>query len=123
MTKNERNQIIAERIVAAREAKGVTAKELASKIGVSQSRLSNWENATNSVHADYIYMIASILDVSADYLLGISDARTPELSEITFAANTGISLEDLSEESQNKILDFIKFMRAQEKADEPGQDT
>ena len=116
MSKSDRNKIIGSRIVASRELRDVSAKELAEKIGVTPSRLSNWENATNGVNADYIYIIANALDVTSDYLLGLSDSPTKEipLEDFQFVANTGISYEDLSEESKDKIKAFIKFMKSQE---------
>lgn len=62
---------IGTRIRKYREDRGLSQKELAQKIGVSNSRISNWEQGINRPDADVIANICRALDVSASELLDV----------------------------------------------------
>ncbi|MBN1776074.1 MAG: helix-turn-helix domain-containing protein [Clostridiales bacterium] len=72
---------IGQRIRSARENAKMTARELAKHLGVSPTRLSNWESGTNRPRAEYISSISRILEVSTDYLLGITAKNQLQVSE------------------------------------------
>ena len=55
-----------------RESKGISQKKLASQLGVSSSRLSNWEQGINRPDVDILSAICEALDVSADKLLDVT---------------------------------------------------
>ncbi len=59
------------RIRKYREMCGLSQKELADKIGVSNSRVSNWEQGINRPDADIIAEICRSLNVSPSDLLGV----------------------------------------------------
>ncbi len=54
-----------------REQRQLSQKDFAKAIGVSNSRVSNWELGINRPDADLLYVICQVLDISADELLGI----------------------------------------------------
>lgn len=62
---------IGSRIRKYREENNLTQKQLAEKIGVSNSRVSNWEQGLNRPDADILAAICVALDVSPSLLLGI----------------------------------------------------
>lgn len=49
---------------------GLTQKELANKIGVSQNAVYNWETGKRDLSIDMIEKIANILDVTPNQLIG-----------------------------------------------------
>lgn len=57
-----------------RKEKGVSMKELAKEIEVTDAAVSNWENGINEPKLTYIVRLCLFFGVSADYLLGISDS-------------------------------------------------
>ena len=72
---------IGSRIRYFRELRGMNQKELAEKIGVSNSRVSNWEQGINRPDADILVLLCRALGVSADELLSMNTAvmqLTPE---------------------------------------------
>ena len=71
---------IGSRIRKYREERGLSQKQFAEKIGVSNSRVSNWEQGINRPDADILANICSALDVSPSLLLGIR-VSTDELTE------------------------------------------
>lgn len=62
---------IGSRIRKYREENNLSQKQLAKKIGVSNSRVSNWEQGLNRPDADILAAICVALDVSPSLLLGI----------------------------------------------------
>lgn len=68
------------RIRKYRELRGLSQKELADLIGVSNSRVSNWEQGINRPNADIISDLCKALDVSPSKLLGIQ-ISTDSLNE------------------------------------------
>lgn len=62
---------IGSRIRKYREENNLSQKQLAEKNGVSNSRVSNWEQGLNRPDADILAAICVALDVSPSLLLGI----------------------------------------------------
>ena len=59
------------RIRKYRESNNMSQKELAKKIGVSNSRVSNWEQGINRPDVDFLASICKALNVSPSELLDI----------------------------------------------------
>lgn len=55
---------------AARKAKGLTQTEVARAIGLTQNGYSYWENGKAKIDQEQLLKLASLFDVSVDYLLG-----------------------------------------------------
>lgn len=62
---------IGSRIRKYREMRGLSQKQLAAMIGVSNSRVSNWEQGINRPDANILAAICNVLDVSPSDMLDI----------------------------------------------------
>lgn len=62
---------IGSRIRKYREMRGLSQKQLAEMIGVSNSRVSNWEQGINRPDANILAAICNVLDVSPSDMLDI----------------------------------------------------
>ena len=51
----------------------ISKRELAKKIGVSATSISDWSTGKILPTAENVYLIAEYFKVSADYLLGLKD--------------------------------------------------
>jgi len=71
---------IGTRIRKYRESRGLTQKEFAQLIDVSNSRVSNWENGINRPDADILANICRVLEVSPSELLDVK-LSTDELTD------------------------------------------
>lgn len=71
---------IGNRIRKFREELGISQKQLAEQIGVSNSRISNWEQGINRPDADILVKLCTALNVSPSSLLGVK-LSTDELTE------------------------------------------
>jgi transcriptional regulator with XRE-family HTH domain len=63
----------ADRLRDAREKKGLTQRDLAHLCGITEFQISRYENEKSDTTATSLELMARHLDVSADYLLGLSD--------------------------------------------------
>ena len=63
-----------------RKDAGLTQKELADKVGVTNSTISFYEQEERSPSVDMIIRLAEIFNVSVDYLLGIDQKKNINLS-------------------------------------------
>ena len=64
---------IGERIRELRTEKGLSAKALAKQIEVSDASIIDWENNKHEIKAECIIKLAKFFNVSADYLLGLTN--------------------------------------------------
>lgn len=64
---------LAERLKQTRKVKGLSQKEMAKLINVSQSTIAKWESGTREPSLDDLILLANILGESTDFLLGRSD--------------------------------------------------
>jgi len=60
------------RIKAARKARGLTQTALAELLETTQGTVSQWERDERTLMPDWTVRLAVALDVTADYLLGLS---------------------------------------------------
>ena len=66
----------AERLKELRKEKQLTVEQLANNIGSAKSTISRYENGREP-KGDIIRLLTDYFDVSIDYLMGVSDIRTP----------------------------------------------
>ncbi len=56
-----------------RKAAGLTQQQLSDKLHIRQQSYARYENGTGEPNLETVAEIAKIFDVSADYLLGLSE--------------------------------------------------
>ena len=79
------------RIGKLRSELGLSGREFAEKLGVTRSTVNNWETGGYNVKADDIEKICNTFNVSADWLIGISDVKNPETTVQAIHNYTGLS--------------------------------
>lgn len=89
------------RIAALREERDWKKTELARRLGISHSQVSRIESGeTRTLSSDILIRLAEVFDVSADYLLGLTDVRTKKNLDI---AKLGISEEAAIQLASGKL--------------------
>lgn len=63
----------AERLKELRIEKGLSQRDLAKAIDLSQAAIVHWENNRRVPSANVIILLAQFFEVSTDYLLGLKD--------------------------------------------------
>jgi transcriptional regulator with XRE-family HTH domain len=70
-----------------REARGMTRKELAQHLGCAPGTIWNWENSYSYPKPDSIAKLASVLDLTEEFLRTGHDASSPDPSETASATD------------------------------------
>ena len=73
---------IADRIKYLRDKKGMTQTYLAKRLGISRSAVNSWEMSLSFPSLSNIVEMTRIFGVSADYILGISNQLTLDISDL-----------------------------------------
>lgn len=66
-----------------RKQKGLTQLQVAKRIGVSKAVISNYELSNRTPPYEILIKLAKLYNVSTDYLLGIDDRKTIDISGLT----------------------------------------
>ena len=99
---------------AARKAKGMTQAEVAKAIGLTQNGYSYWENGKTKIDKDQLIKLATLFDVSTDYLLGREQRVEPptEAGEGQLDERLIRCLCELTTEELGKVDAFVQGMIA-----------
>ncbi len=94
-----------------RKEKGYTSQEkFADKIGIDRSTYNGYVNG-NSIPSDILIKMSKLLNVSTDYILGLSDCRSVDNDYIS--KETG-----LSDDAINKLIEHKKNTRKRKQDDD-----
>ncbi|KAA3630697.1 MAG: XRE family transcriptional regulator [Proteobacteria bacterium] len=79
--------LLGERIAKARQAKGLSPRQLAQRLGIKKTTLLNWESERSAPRANRINQLAGVLDVPLLWLIAGAEVpaaiATPDLNETT----------------------------------------
>ena len=75
--------MVAERIKNLRENKNLTQTELAKLLGITRSSVNAWEMGISVPSTQYIVELSGIFKVSTDYLLGVNETSTINVSGLS----------------------------------------
>lgn len=87
-----------ERLKALRQSKQLTLKQVSERVGVSISVLSAYEVEDRHPSYNVLLKLATLYDVSTDYLIGREQART-------------LNVDGLSEREIKSIMEIIAIMK------------
>lgn len=107
-----------------REEKGLKQVDLAAKLNISQSTLSNWERGIHDPDNESLMSLASFFDCSVDYLLNNSDVKSVEtsfyssqdLDQAFFRMAQDAKESGLHPQDLQMAIDFLK--RAKQRSEE-----
>lgn len=75
--------VFSERIKQLRLSLGINQVEFGRRLGVSKQCISNWENGNIQPSIDMLKKIAGTFKVSSDFLLGLDDRRSLDVTALT----------------------------------------
>ncbi len=101
-----------------RKEKGISQKEAAHQLGISQALLSHYEKGIRECGQSFLIKVADFYDVSCDYLLG----RTVEKNSINTAADEMFESEDCDNDPtpQTLVKASMQLMHAMRKGNKMG---
>lgn len=66
-------KVFSERLKELRKSAGLTQRQVSEKLNIRQQSYTRYENGTGEPNLETVAKIASMFDVSADFLLGLSE--------------------------------------------------
>ena len=105
------------RITQLREERDWKKTELARRLGISHSQVSRIESGeTGTLSSDILIRLAEVFDVSADYLLGLTDVRTKknlDVVQLIISEEAAIQLASgkLDLEMLSRLLEHKEFAK------------
>ena len=110
--------IFAQRLKATREARGITAVDLAEALGINKATIYRYElGEFQSIKQTRLQAIADYLNVNPDYLIGATDNKyTTKEAEDLLSGITDIQKKilektnSLSQEEQQRYLDLLNVL-------------
>lgn len=99
-----------ERLKDLRKQAGLTQVDVAEKLGISQPAYASWERGVKKPTQDNLVKIAKILNVSVDYLVGISKEKSDELDniELLFRMNSKGLTDEEKEIFRRELIEFME---------------
>ena len=74
--------VFSERLKEARTKKGLSQYYVSQELGIPRTTYANWEQGKAEPGIDMMRRLAEILEVSADYLLGLTDDPSPKSGKL-----------------------------------------
>lgn len=106
---------IGDRIKMRRMELGITAEELGKILGKSRATIYRYENGEiENLPTTVLEPLAKVLNTTPADLMGWDDNEEDDSIQ-TIAAH---ATEDLTEEEQKKVIEFVKFIKSQRSVDE-----
>ena len=95
-----------------RSEKGLSQRELARIMNVSQGTYNNWENENTQPSIEQLIALADFFEVSVDYLVGRTDAmgNTVQITDPSRAFASKL-LNAVDTETQEAILTILKKLQ------------
>ena len=111
-----------ERLKTLRKSKHLTQGALAAVLNYGATAISNYESGRNEPSIEDLKKIAHYFDVSTDYLLCVTDIKTPfnadrENKQIAYIESL---LYNLSQENLNSAENFITYLYSAQKSEKTG---
>ena len=107
-----------DRIREGRKAAALTQRQLADRLGVSNTSISNWEKGLSRPDADMIQKMCQILSVQPNYFYGTENApaengkRSVNDDDIKFALFGGDG--EITDAMFDEVKRFAAFLKARE---------
>ena len=94
--------MIADTIKMLRTSQNITQAELAKKLGITRSSVNAWEMGISIPSTSYLVELATLFQVSTDYLLGLKQ-------------NASLDISGLNAEEVRIISDLVQYFNANRK--------
>ncbi len=98
------NEYIGKRIQEIRIEKGLKQDYIAEKTGINRPNISKYETGETAIPLDILKKISKILDTSTDYLLGLTECKTPKSNYRALCDAIGI------DDTSAEILEEVNFV-------------
>ena len=106
--------VMQHRLYELRKAKNITQQRLAIELGIDQGSISSYEGGKYLPTMEILLRLAEYFGVSTDYLLGLSDVKTPLKFAVDDQAAYMLSLfESLPGNYRERVIGYAEALKEQ----------
>jgi transcriptional regulator with XRE-family HTH domain len=110
--------ILGNRIRLLRKSSGLNQRQLAQELNISNTTLSQYENAQRVPSDEVKLSIAKFFDVSIDYLLGASNEKNHySKSDNIDSFISSLDIDALDENSRKALENYVNLLKLKQKAE------
>lgn len=96
----------------ARKVLGLTQKQLAHKLGVQNTTISNWEKSLSKPGPDMIERLCQVLGIQPGALFGQDESGELGFDDFTYALYN--ETQQLTQANKEKLLEMARFFKQQQ---------
>ena len=100
--------LLQDRLKELRLENNLLQKDIAKKLNLTTSAYGYYEQGKRVPDSETIKILSDFYNVSSDYLLGISDTRT---YDVTMSLHSDTEYDDLPDEAKKEINNFIDYIK------------
>lgn len=100
---------IAKNFLFYRKKSGLTQKELAEKLGVKNTAVSNWESGNNSIDIETLFLACKIFGITINDMYGKFSNKTKNPAPESGHDELYNLLSLLSDEDLDDVLEFVRY--------------
>ncbi len=101
------------RLLELRKEKNMTQQRLAIELGIDQASVSSYESGRHLPSVDVLVKLALFFGVSTDYLLGLTDVRTPQKTMVKDDATMLVVtlFSSLPNNARDRVIGYIEGLK------------
>ena len=104
-----------------RREKGLSQRQAAAELGISQALLSHYENDAREPKLDFVIKVCDYYVVTADYILGRTKERGDGASRLSTQINEIVSSLDDLKSSEAELINKLRTLTKKDKKNNAGQ--
>jgi len=109
-SKSKERTEFGQRLLGARQAKGLSQNQVAKAIGITQPSYADWERSAVSLKPEYLPKLAELFEVPIEQLLGVAPKRRNGSGPAGKARQIFEQVSQLPRYQQQRILSTVEDM-------------
>lgn len=108
---SQMNDPVVERILYMMEQRGISQREMAAMLGISEGSFSKWKNQGSKSYTRYIGQLSEILNVPVSYLVSGDLDGDKKGAEHMYSENTRAMIRMIDEMNEKEQMFFLEMMK------------
>ena len=102
---------VVERILNMMEQRGISQREMAAMLGISEGSFSKWKNQGSKSYNRYLSKLSEILNVPVSYLVSGDLDGDRKGTEVMYSENTRAMIRMFDEMNEKEQMFFLEMMK------------
>lgn len=108
---SQMNDPVVERILNMMEQRGISQREMAAMLGISEGSFSKWKNQGSKSYSKYVGQLGEILNVPVSYLVNGDIDGDRKGAELMYSENTRAMIRMFDKMNEKEQMFFLEMMK------------